>query len=422
MRKRGFKVSRGSNRPMEGGLHPVKDIPGGITAPNGFRAGTAECGIKQAGRPDLALIVSDVSAACAGMFTSNRIKGAPVLVSRRNVQNGVARAIVANSGNANTCNGEDGLSGAIAMTVETAKLLNCAPDDVLVASTGVIGRPFPIEKVINGLPRAVKTLSPEGGGMAARAIMTTDTVRKETSVEIEIGDTPVRIGAIAKGSGMIRPDMATMFCFVTTDADIEPPALRRALRHAVAVSFNRITVDGDMSTNDTVLVLANGCAGNPIIRGRSKAFDVFTDGLTEVCTRMAKALVMDGEGATKFIEIKVSGASSVEDAERVGFAIANSPLVKTAFFGNDPNWGRIICAAGYSGIPVDESLITITINGELLFDTGRALPIDEKKMRKKLSPREVTVEVGLGMGHAEAVIYTTDMSHDYININAEYTT
>ncbi len=407
---------------MEGGPHPVKDIPGGITAPNGFRAGTAECGIKHAGRPDLALIVSDVNAACAGMFTSNRIKGAPVLVSRRNVQNGTARAIVANSGNANTCNGEDGLSGAIAMTVETAKLLKCEPDDVLVASTGVIGRPFPIEKVVAGLPDAVKALSPDGGGMAARAIMTTDTVRKETSVEIEIGDVPVRIGAIAKGSGMIRPDMATMFCFITTDADIEPPALRRALRHAVASSFNRITVDGDMSTNDTVLVLANGRAGNPIIRGRSKVFDVFTDGLTEVCSRMAKMLVLDGEGATKFIEIRVSGASSVEDAERVGFAIANSPLVKTAFFGNDPNWGRIICAAGYSGIPVDESLITITINGELLFDTGRAMPIDEKKMREKLSPREVTVEVGLGMGHAEAVIYTTDMSHDYIKINAEYTT
>ena len=181
----------------------MKDIPGGITAPNGFRAGTAECGIKHAGRPDLALIVSDVNAVCAGMFTSNRIKGAPVLVSRRNVQNGIARAIVANSGNANTCNGEDGLSGAIAMTVETAKLLKCEPDDVLVASTGVIGRPFPIEKVVAGLPTAVKALSPDGGGMAARAIMTTDTVRKETSVEIEIGDVPVRIGAIAKGSGKI---------------------------------------------------------------------------------------------------------------------------------------------------------------------------------------------------------------------------
>ncbi len=400
----------------------MKDIPGGITAPNGFRAGTAECGIKHAGRPDLALIVSDVNAACAGMFTSNRIKGAPVLVSRRNVQNGVARAIIANSGNANTCNGEDGLAGAIAMTVETARHLNCDPDDILVASTGVIGRPFPVEKVVAGLPAAIAALSPDGGGMAARAIMTTDTVLKETAVEIEIGDSPVRIGAIAKGSGMIRPDMATMFCFITTDADIEPPALRRALRHAVAASFNRITVDGDMSTNDTVLVLANGRAGNPGIRGRSKAFDVFTDGLTEVCTRMAKALVMDGEGATKFITIKVSGASSVEDAERVGFAVANSPLVKTAFFGNDPNWGRIICAAGYSGIPVDESLITIAINGELLFDTGRALPIDEKKMREKLSPREIAVEIGLGMGHAEAVIYTTDMSHDYIKINAEYTT
>jgi glutamate N-acetyltransferase / amino-acid N-acetyltransferase len=400
----------------------MKDIAGGITAPKGFGAGVAECGIKYAGRPDLALIVSDVNASCAGMFTSNRIKGAPVLVSRRNVQNGLARAIVANSGNANTCNGEDGLDAALKMTVEAARIIRCEPGEVLVASTGVIGRPFPVDKVIAGIPVAAKNLSPKGGGLAARAIMTTDTVPKETAIEIEIGDVPVRIGAIAKGSGMIRPDMATMFCFITTDADIEPPALRRALRQAVAVSFNCITIDGDMSTNDTVIALANGLAGNSTLRSRSKAFDIFVEGLTEVCTRMAKALVMDGEGATKFITIRVLGAASKEEAARVGFAVGNSPLVKTAFFGCDPNWGRIICAAGYSGVAIDESLVSITINGVALFDNGRAMHVDEGDLRKRLAPREIDVDIALGMGQAESTIYTTDMSHDYIRINAEYTT
>ncbi|MFA6471600.1 MAG: bifunctional ornithine acetyltransferase/N-acetylglutamate synthase, partial [Candidatus Latescibacterota bacterium] len=231
-----------------------------------------------------------------------------------------------------------------------------------------------------------------------------------------------RIGAIAKGSGMICPDMATLLCFVTTDADIEPSALRKALKHAVSVSFNCITVDGDMSTNDTALILANGTAGNATIKSRSKAFDQFTEGLTEVCMRMAKALVIDGEGATKFVTVRVTGAAGNEDARQVGLAIANSPLVKTAFFGCDPNWGRIICAAGYSGVAIDESHITISVQGVTLFDTGRALPINEKEMSEKLRSRDIGVDIHLGMGQADAVIYTTDFSHEYIKINAEYTT
>jgi len=400
----------------------VRDITGGITAPRGFKAGVAECAIKRPGRPDLTVIVSDTPACCAGMFTSNRIKAAPVLVSRRNVQKGVARAILANSGNANACTGEDGIAAALGMTVAAAGSIGCDPSEILVASTGVIGRPFPIEKVTEGIPRAIANLSAEGGALAARAIMTTDTVPKETAIEIDPGDVPVRIGAIAKGSGMIRPDMATMFCFITTDADIELPALRKALRHAVASSFNCITVDGDMSTNDTVFILANGMAGNQTLRSRSKAFDIFTDGLTEICLRMAKALVMDGEGATKFITIRVSGAASKEEARQVGLAIANSPLVKTAFYGCDPNWGRIICAAGYSGVAVDESRIAISLNDVTLFDTGRVVSFNEPELRKSLSVRENFVDINLGMGQAEATIYTTDMSHDYIKINAEYTT
>lgn len=400
----------------------LKDISGGITAPLGFSAGTAECGIKYPGRPDLVIIASDSTAACAGVFTTNRIKGAPVIVSRENVRSGKARAIIANSGNANTCNGEEGIDAAMTMTGQTAIFLGCDPSEVLIASTGVIGRPFPINRVVAGIPKAVENLSRLNGNLAARAIMTTDTVPKETSVEIEVGETSVRIGAIAKGSGMICPDMATLLCFITTDADVEQSALRKALKHAVSVSFNCITVDGDMSTNDTVLILANGRAGNATVKSRSRAFDQFTEGLTEVCMRMAKALVMDGEGATKFITIQVTGAAGNEDARQVGLAIANSPLVKTAFYGCDPNWGRIICAAGYSGVAIDEAHVTIALQKVTLFDTGRALPINEEEMRKKLSSPDISVDIHLGMGQADAVIYTTDFSHEYIRINAEYTT
>ena len=400
----------------------MKEINGGVTAPAGFRAGTAECGVKYKGRPDLVLIVSDVMAVCAGMFTTNRIKGAPVLVSRENVRNGNARAIVANSGNANVCNGEEGISAALAMAKEAARSIGCDPTEVLVASTGIIGRSFPVEKVLDGIQHAAANLSKEASPEIAGAIMTTDTEPKEIAVEVEIGNMPVRIGAIAKGAGMICPNMATMFCFITTDAAIEPPALRRALQQAVGMSFNCITVDGDMSTSDTVLALANGTAGNTAIKTRSKAFEAFTAALAEVCLRMAKAIVRDGEGATRLITITVTGAAGVDEARQVGLSVANSPLVKTAFFGCDPNWGRIICAAGNSGVCVEESRIIIKINGILLFDEGKVVAVDEEDMRKKLSARDVSVDIDIGMGEAEAKIYTTDLSYEYVKINAEYTT
>ena len=400
----------------------MKDIQGGITAPEGFLAGFAECAIKTQGRPDLTVIFSESPAVCVGMFTTNRIKGAPVLVSRENVRKGTARAIVANSGNANVCNGEEGLASALMMTEETARALKIDSSEVLVASTGVIGRIFPIEKALKGIRTAVKNLSRDGSAMAARAIMTTDTMAKETAVEIDICGVPVRIGAIAKGAGMICPTMATMFCFITTDAAIELPALKKALQSAVESSFNCITVDGDMSTSDTALVLANGKAGNSPLKSRSKTFDVFTEALTEVCLRMAKLLVRDGEGATRLIAIRISGAASREDARRVGLAVANSPLVKTAFFGCDPNWGRIICAVGYSGVPVDESLISIAINGVTLFERGKALPMDEQNMRQRMSKSEIDIDIDIGMGQAGNVIYTSDLSYEYVKINAEYTT
>ncbi len=400
----------------------MTDIPGGITAPRGFVAGTSMCGIKKADRPDLALIVSETPAACAGMFTSNRITGAPVTVSRSHVRNGIARAIVANSGNANVCTGEEGLAAAIAMTAETAAALGCAPSEVLVASTGVIGRPFPVEKVLPGIRSAAAAMSKERGSEAARAIMTTDTVPKETAVEFDLGGTPVRIGAMAKGSGMIAPHLATMFCFITTDAAIEAALLTKALREAVGSSFNCITVDGDMSTSDTVIVLANGRAGNPPVAPRSRAFDRFTEALTDVCLRMATAVVRDGEGATKFITIRVTGAAGTREAREVGLAIANSSLVKTAAFGADPNWGRIICAAGYAGVPIEESNVTIAVDGIPLFECGKPVPFDEAGARARLAARDMDIAVDLGMGPADAVIYTSDLSYEYVKINAEYTT
>ena len=398
------------------------EIAGGITAPSGFSAGVAECGIKYNGRPDITVIVSDIPASCAGVFTTNRIKAAPVLVSREHVRNGIARAIIANSGNANACTGEDGIEAAMAMAAETARLIHCDPSEILVASTGVIGQKFPTRKVIKSLASAVSNLSSANDNKAATAIMTTDTLPKETAVAVDIGGTEVKIGAIAKGAGMICPDMATMLCFVTTDADIETSALRKALRQAAGASFNCITVDGDMSTNDTVLVLANGKAGNPTIRIRSKAFDTFTDVLTHVCLKLAKEIVKDGEGATKFITINVKGAPGKEDARKVGLAIANSQLVKTAFFGEDPNWGRIICAAGYSGVPVEETNITIILSGSTVFENGIAVNFDEKELRNNMSQDDITLDIDLNMGKAETTIYTTDMSYEYVKINAEYTT
>lgn len=400
----------------------LKFIKGSITAPAGFRAGAVKCGIKYKNRNDLALIVSDNLASCAGVFTRNRIKAAPVLVSRDHVKNGDARAIIVNSGNANACTGENGIETAIAMAAETARNIKCDPSEVLVASTGTIGIVFPIDKVIKCMPALVSRLSDRGNLIAAKSIMTTDTVPKETAVEFEIDGKTIRIGAIAKGSGMICPDMATMLSFITTDAEIEKSALRKALREAVESSFNCITVDGDMSTNDTVLIMANGNAKNSIINSRTKSFDLFKEALTAVCLKMAKSIVRDGEGATKFITVKVTGAGGKEEARQVGLAIANSPLVKTAFFGEDPNWGRIICAAGYSGVAVDESNITIVLNDSTIFENGRTHSFNEDELRQKMSEKDLILEVDLGMGQAEKTIYTTDLSYDYIKINAEYTT
>ena len=400
----------------------MNTINGGVTAPKGFTAGAVECGIKYSDRLDLGMILSETDAVAAGMFTSNRIKSAPVIVSRNHVRGESVRAIVANSGNANACTGETGLEAAIATAGKTAKIIGCNQSEILVASTGVIGHILPIEKLLASIQELVEDLSDTGSEKVAQAIMTTDTVSKETAVELEINGVPVRIGAVAKGAGMICPNRATRLCVITTDAAIDPAALRKALRTAVNASFNCITVDGDMSPNDTVFAMANGRAENTLIKNRSKAFDLFTEALTKVCTRMAKALVRDGEGATKFITLHISGAQGVEDARKVGLAIANSPLVKTAFFGTDPNWGRIICAAGASGVPVEEGNITISLNDQELFKHGSPTGFDEAALRSSLGTVDILCDVNLGMGHAETIIYTSDISYEYVKINAEYTT
>ena len=397
-------------------------LPGSICAPRGFRASGVAAGIKPSGNPDVALIVSDRPAAAAGVFTTNRVCAAPVLVARDHLREGTARAIAVNAGNANACTGETGMRDARRMAALTAELIGAAPTDVLVASTGIIGRPLPMDRLEQGLRRAAAELSPEGGPQAARAIMTTDTRPKEIAVEVPLDGSTVRIGGICKGSGMIAPDMATLLAFVTTDAGVWPEVLQSALRSVVEQTFNCLTVDGDCSTNDTLLILANGAADGARVAPGSPAHARFCDGLLYVCTHLAKELARDGEGATKLVEVQVRGASSFLAARQVGKAIANSPLVKTALFGNDPNWGRILCAAGYSGVDLDPARLALTVCGIPLVRDGEPLPFDEAAASQAMKAPENVVTLDLGLGAHSATVWTCDLSYDYVRINAEYTT
>ncbi|MEW5867247.1 MAG: bifunctional glutamate N-acetyltransferase/amino-acid acetyltransferase ArgJ [Bacillota bacterium] len=397
-----------------------REIPGGITAPRGFRACGIHCGIKRA-RPDLALITSEVRAASAGVFTTSRVKAAPVLVSMEHLRSGWARAIVVASGNANACTGARGLEDARAMAAVTAEELGVSPEEVVVASTGVIGVPMPIEKVCEGIRSAASVLSPEGYRDAAEAILTTDRAVKEVAISTEIGGCTVRLGGIAKGSGMIHPNMATMLAFVTTDAAITPEMLRRALACSVEKSFNMITVDGDTSTNDMAVVLANGLAGNPTIAREGADFDSFATALDEVAGRLAMMIVKDGEGASKFIRVEVFGASTKEDARRVARTIASSNLVKTAVFGADPNWGRILAAAGRAGVDFDPELVDVYIGDILVAKAGAAIDFDTSRARNVLAADEVVLSVDLNAGCESASAMTCDLTYEYVKINASYT-
>ena len=393
----------------------------GVTTPRGFRAAGVRAGIKASGDLDLALVASETVATAAAVFTLNKAQAAPVIVSREHLHRsgGRARAIVVNSGCANACTGSQGVQAARAMAAETARLVQCPVEQVLVASTGVIGVALPIDTICDGLPSAFRSLGADQGSAAARAIMTTDPFSKEASTEITIGGESVRIGGMAKGSGMIDPMMATMLAFVTTDAAMAPARVDRALREAVDDSFNAITVDGDSSTNDTVVLLANGVSRVEI---DDHSYRTFVDGLRAVCRELALGIVRGGEGATKVVTVTVTGAATATDARRCAKAIANSLLVKTAIHGGDPNWGRLIAVAGRAGVEFELDRAVVTIGPIVLFKDGA--PHDElaPAAAEYLKGKEIAVGVHLGAGASSSTVWTCDLSAEYVRINADYRT
>lgn len=389
-----------------------------ITAPLGFRAAAVACGIKP-DRLDLALVVADRPSPAAGVFTANRVQAAPVLVSRGHLAAGRARAIVANAGCANAATGARGLRDARDMAAAVAAALGCEAEEVVVASTGVIGVPLPMDKVRAGIVRGAAALSVEGGPEAARAIMTTDTRPKEVRVEVPLGSTTAVIGAMAKGAGMIAPNLATLLAFFTTDAAVPRDLLRRALHEAVGDSLNRITVDGDTSTNDCAVILASGARpGAAVAEGGT--FNAFRRGLVEASHRLAEMLVRDGEGVTRIAEVRVEGARSGGEADRVARTVAESPLVKTALHGGDPNWGRILAAVGRSGVDLDVDQVAIWIGDVCVAEGGRARAYEEKDAAKAMQEDPVRFRIRLGEGSASGWMWTSDFSHGYVDINAHY--
>ena len=387
---------------------------GSITSPKGFRASGVTAGIKQSGKPDLALVVSDVPGVCAAVFTQNRVQAAPVLISRQHVETHGDRmqAIVVNSGNANAVTGDRGLDNAASMTSSAASELDIDAGQTMVMSTGVIGHQLPMEKVTHGILDAIKALSYEGGHDAARSIMTTDTRPKEVAVKIGA----VTIGGMCKGAAMIHPNMATMLGVITTDAKVERTALQAALNAAVNVSFNRISVDGDTSTNDTVIVLANGMSGVA-----PEPAD-FQEALSYVCAELAKMIVRDAEGASKFITLTVSGARSEAEAHQVASTIATSPLVKTAIYGRDANWGRVLAAAGRSGVAIEPARISLMFGALTVLKEGTPLAFDEAEALRILTEKDIDIALDLGQGTASTTMWTCDLTHEYVSLNADYRT
>ena len=394
-------------------------VPGDAASPKGFRAAGVHCGVKSE-RLDLALLVSEVPAAAAGVFTTNKVKAAPVRYSQRAVAAGRAQAVVVNSGNANACTGEPGFADAAEMAQLAGQALGLDPELVLVASTGVIGVPLPMEAIRAGIPRAARELAADGD-LAARAILTTDTFPKTAAVRAKIGGVEVTIGGMAKGAGMIHPNLATTLCFLTTDAAAPAAVLRGALKRAVQPSFNSITVDGDTSTNDTVLLLANGRAGGaPITNGDALA--VFSAGLTLVASALARMVVRDGEGATRLVEIAVEGAVSDIEAHQAAMTVANSLLVKTALHGGEPNWGRILAALGRSGVEMAEETTDVFFADLAVVRGGLGVPGVWDAAAAALEEKEISVRIRLGVGTGAATVWTSDLSEEYVRINGSYTT
>lgn len=398
----------------------MKIIDGGVTAPKGFTAAGVACGTKKNDKKDLAIVCSEDNAIAAGVFTTNVVKGHSLQVSMEHIKNGIARAIVINSGNANACVGEGGYKDAKDMTSLTAELLHCEPQNILVNSTGVIGSKLNMPNIRSGIRSAVNALAVDGSGDAEEAIMTTDLVPKEIAVEIELQGEKVRIGGMAKGSGMIHPNMATMIGIITTDANISRSLLDKALKHCVKSTFNRVSVDGDTSVCDSVFILANGFADNDAIVKDDYEYSVFVNALLHVCTYLARLIAKDGEGATKLIEVIVDGAADEADAYKVVSAVAKSPLVKTTIFGEDANWGRIITATGYSGATFDPNLTDISIGNLLVCRNGTAVSFDEEAAKEILKQKEISIKINLKKGNASDRIWTCDFSYDYVKINGSY--
>ncbi|NOZ22630.1 MAG: bifunctional glutamate N-acetyltransferase/amino-acid acetyltransferase ArgJ [Planctomycetes bacterium] len=397
----------------------------GVLTARGFTGAAIHCGIKTASKkPDLAVIFSETPASVAAVFTKNKVCAAPVRLSRRNVRNGRAQAIVVNSGNANACTGRHGMRDAAEMAKLAAHRLGVPAGDVLVASTGIIGHLLPVWLIAHGLDEITGRVKRDAKTdmLVAEAICTTDTFPKRCSTTATLGGKTVTIGGIAKGAGMIEPNMATMLCFLTTDAAIPPQLLQSALAGAVNGSFNKITVDGHTSTNDTVAILANGRAGNKRITPKSTDYRKFAATLGAVAIELAQMIVRDGEGATKFVEITVRGAKSEADADKIARSIANSPLVKCALNGCDPNWGRIVSAAGYAGAAFIESKAELRIGDIRIFANGLPIKADKKALARVMRKKEIVIDLHCKVGTSAATIWTCDLSHDYVTINAEYHT
>ncbi len=401
----------------------IVPIDGGVCASLGFESSAASAGIKnpENKRLDCALVFSKDKATIAGTFTTNRVKAAPVLWCQRLCSQGEAHAVFINSGNANACTGERGLNDVEQTAEEIATLLKIDKTHVLVMSTGVIGVPLPMDRIKKGVHECVKSLSSENHLNSAKAIMTTDTVPKEYAVAVQLSRGIVRVGGMAKGAGMICPNMATMLSVITTDAGIAKEKLRELLLRAVQKSFNCIAVDNDMSTNDSVILLANGASGIAIQSGTQDE-ELFYQGLLQVCVWLARNIVADGEGATKFVEIKITGADTVDNARKIAKSIAVSQLCKTAFFGGDPNWGRILCAIGYSGVPVEPEKVKLWIGNILVFEKGLPANYDEKEVAEIMKNKEFVIHADIGMGSEEICYWTSDLSYDYVKINADYRT
>ncbi|NLL39920.1 MAG: bifunctional glutamate N-acetyltransferase/amino-acid acetyltransferase ArgJ [Clostridiales bacterium] len=402
-----------------------KEIPGGVTAPSGFKAAGIHCGIKARSlKKDLMLIVSEKTCAAAGVYTKNIVKAAPILLTMEHLKDGRAAAIIANSGNANAC-AENDKENAKKMALLASRGLNVPLEDVAVASTGIIGQPLDIGAIERGMPSLLAGLG-NNSSDAAEAIMTTDTYKKETALEYTLNGKTIRMGGICKGSGMIHPNMGTMLSFIATDAAISPHMLQKALREAVRVTFNRISVDGDTSTNDTCIILANGMSGTGEITSEDEGYYKFLDALKALCTRLARLIAADGEGASKLITCRVTGAPDEAAAEAAGKAVIASSLVKAAMFGSDANWGRVICAIGYSGTDFDPVGISISFSsgaGKLpVCSRGRGLSFDEDLAKKILSEKEIIIDVDMNMGSASAVCWGCDLTYDYVKINGDYRT